>query len=140
MLLCIGKVITEIVDLPLLCNVHMAYILQYTLISFAACPLSDLVQGLEVQLVTDGCDSGFVGGVITSAGIGRACYNGTATGSIAVYACNCPSLYRLEGTATRICQSDGTWSGAMPQCLPECRFFFDYIAFVRLHCPAFLTP
>ena len=73
--------------------------------------------------MTDGCDSRFMGGVITSAGTGRACYNGTATGSIAIYACNCPSQYRLEGTGTRICQSDGTWSGAMPQCLPECRFY-----------------
>ena len=88
--------------------------------------------------MTDGCDSRFVGGVITSAGTGRACYNGTATGSSAVYACNCPSLYKLEGTATRICQSDGTWTGAMPQCLPECRFYCT-IACTRTQCMHLVT-
>ena len=59
---------------------------------------------------------------MTAAGTGRVCYNGTATGSVAVYACNCPSQYRLVGTGTRTCLSDGTWSGTVPLCLPECRF------------------
>ena len=101
---------------------HKVITLYKYLISFSDCLFSDLVQGMDVQLVTEGCDSRFVGGVMTSAGSGRVCYNGTATGSLAIYACNCPSLYRLVGTGTRTCLSDGTWSGTVPQCLPECRF------------------
>ena len=63
---------------------------------------------------------GFVGSVQMPAG--QACFTGTVPGSIAVYACTstCDSQYRLEGVRTRVCQSDGTWSGAMPQCQSQC--------------------
>ena len=77
-------------------------------------------EGSSVDIVDEGCGPGD-SGVLTSAGTGRACYNGTTEGSVATYACNCPSVYTLEGAGTRTCQSDGTWSGSVPQCILECR-------------------
>ena len=77
-------------------------------------------EGSSVDIVDEGCGPGD-SGVLTSAGTGRACYSGTTEGSVATYACNCPSLYKIVGAGTRTCQSDGTWSGSVPQCLPECR-------------------
>ena len=50
---------------------------------------------------------------------GVACYNGTATLSRAEYFCNCPS-YLVVGDTARVCQTDGTWNGTVPQCLPQC--------------------
>ena len=51
---------------------------------------------------------------------GLACYNGTATLSRAEYFCNLPSQYTLVGNTARDCQTDGTWNGTEPQCLPQC--------------------
>ena len=94
---------------------------------FLACVPDGLVEeGSSVVLVDGDCDPSDpddVGGVLISTGTGRACYTGTTEGSVAIYACNCPSLYRIVGTGTRTCLSDGTWSGTVPQCLPECRFY-----------------
>jgi CUB/sushi domain-containing protein len=43
----------------------------------------------------------------------------TTTGSAATYSCN--AGYALSGSATRTCQTDGTWSGAAPTCVvPSC--------------------
>ena len=39
---------------------------------------------------------------------------GTVYQSIAYYSCNV--RHKLSGTATRICQADGTWSGNPPTC------------------------
>ena len=49
----------------------------------------------------------FPGGVV--------CYSGVTPGSLAVYVCN--STDCLEGTSLRECQSNGNWSGAVPQCV-----------------------
>ena len=40
---------------------------------------------------------------------------GTTAGSTATYSCT-QTGYQLVGTATRTCQSDGTWSGSVPYC------------------------
>ena len=39
---------------------------------------------------------------------------GTVYGSVATYSCEPP--FQLEGTATRVCQDDGEWSGHAPTC------------------------
>ena len=49
----------------------------------------------------------FTGGVV--------CYSGVTPGSIAVYVCN--STLHLEGLSLRKCQSNGNWSGTVPQCV-----------------------
>ena len=38
----------------------------------------------------------------------------TQEGSTATYTCD--TGYQLDGTPTRTCQSDGTWSGSAPTC------------------------
>ena len=81
------------------------------------CPASEL--GKVDANLNQNCPGDSAGSVRISAG--RACYTGTAPGATAEYDCNCPQ-YRLEGTRTRICQNDGTWSGTVPQCLPQCMF------------------
>ena len=37
-----------------------------------------------------------------------------SAGTLAVYSCDFG--YALNGSSTRTCQSDGTWSGAAPTC------------------------
>ena len=49
----------------------------------------------------------FTGGVV--------CYSGVTPGSLAVYVCN--STHHLEGPSLRECQSNGNWSGTVPQCV-----------------------
>lgn len=39
---------------------------------------------------------------------------GTVYGSVATYSCEPP--FQLEGTATRVCQDNGEWSGHAPTC------------------------
>ena len=46
---------------------------------------------------------------------GVVCYSGVIPGSIAVYVCN--FTHRLEGPRFRECQSNGNWSGTVPQCV-----------------------
>ena len=87
----------------------------YTLLR-VDCPVSGL--GVEDTDVNSTTCEGFAGSVQIPAG--RACYNGTTVGSIAEYACNCPSQYELDGDSTRVCQNDGTWTGTVPQCNPQC--------------------
>jgi len=50
---------------------------------------------------------------------GVVCYNGTTTGSRAVYICNDGFVLKEGNEAIRICQSDGSWNGSIPQCFPE---------------------
>eukprot|EP00058_Branchiostoma_floridae_P019747 XP_002605237.1 hypothetical protein BRAFLDRAFT_92290 [Branchiostoma floridae] len=57
--------------------------------------------------------------------------NGAVTGpnyygNMATFTCN-PG-YKLVGTSTRTCQSDGTWSGGSPICRAECRHGYKLVA------------
>ena len=80
------------------------------------CSVSDL--GLVVDIdKNERCNESFNGSVQIPAGL--ACYTGVAPDSLAEYICNCPQ-YGLEGSGTRVCQDDGTWTEAVPQCLPHC--------------------
>ncbi len=47
---------------------------------------------------------------------GRLAVSSFFPGATAAYVCD--PAYVVEGTATRTCQSDGTWSGVAPTCLP----------------------
>ena len=40
----------------------------------------------------------------------------TTVGSVASYSCG--NGFELVGSMTRVCQSDGMWSGVDPQCIP----------------------
>ena len=85
----------------------------------AACLLADLVLDMEIRLPAESCNSlRFEGGVT---GTGRVYYNGTSIGATAVYTYNCPLQNEMVGvnTQARVCQSDGTWSGSVPKCLPK---------------------
>ena len=42
---------------------------------------------------------------------------GTSIGDVARYSCD--TGYILNGTAERICQADGQWSGSVPTCESE---------------------
>ena len=44
---------------------------------------------------------------------GVVCYNGTTTGSLAVYIC---SVDNQTVTAIRVCGADGIWNGSIPSC------------------------
>ena len=76
--------------------------------------MTDLVNGTQTEIEYPMCRS-----LVNSASIsgGAVCYNGTTVGFEAVYVCN--DGYNLMGNETRICQSDGIWSGSIPQCMPE---------------------
>lgn len=41
----------------------------------------------------------------------------TTFGQMASYSCD--SGYKISGTSKRICQTDGSWSGQVPTCLPK---------------------
>ena len=72
----------------------------------------------------DPSDPDDVGGVLISAGTGRACYTGTTEGSTAKNFCNCEDSYSMmpETTVTRVCLLDGNWSEpTVPQCQPRCK-------------------
>ena len=60
-------------------------------------------------------DRGFVNTSSISGGV--LCYNGTTTGSRAVYICN--DGFILVGNEVRVCQSDGNWNGSIPWCFSE---------------------
>ena len=60
-------------------------------------------------------DRGFLIGTVIFGGV--VCYNRTTAVSTAVYICN--DGYNLVGNEARVCQSDGSWSGSTPQCIPE---------------------
>ena len=45
---------------------------------------------------------------------GGVSFNSTTEGSEVIYTCD--AGYELKGENTRMCQSDGTWSGTEPQC------------------------
>ena len=77
----------------------------------AGCTLADL--GVVGRFPDERCvgllqnSAQFTGGVV--------CYSGVTPGSLAVYVCN--STHRFEGTSLRECQSNGNWSGSVPQCV-----------------------
>ena len=76
----------------------------------AGCALADLgVVGTTADEQCVGLQNSaqFPGGVV--------CYSGVTPGSLAVYVCN--STCRLEGPCLRECQSNGNWTGAVPQCV-----------------------
>lgn len=52
---------------------------------------------------------------------GRVDFSSMAIGSIASYTCS--EGYTLVGTATRICQPSGEWSGSVPEC--DCKQNLD---------------
>ena len=43
----------------------------------------------------------------------------TTKGGMATYSCN--NGYRLSGSPTRTCGSDGAWIGVVPTCISKCR-------------------
>ena len=49
---------------------------------------------------------------------GRVTLTGTFFGNVATYECFLG--YEIVGQVTRTCQSDGTWSGAAPECERKC--------------------
>ena len=53
-------------------------------------------------------------GVLDDPENGEVSLTGTILGSKATYSCN--SGYVLEGESTRVCQSNGKWSGEAPTC------------------------
>ena len=80
------------------------------------CTVTDLGITPQGGTVDPRCtETGFVSGSSISGGV--VCYNGTTVGSWAVYICN--ESYNLMGNETRVCQSDGSWNGSMPKCMPE---------------------
>ena len=56
-------------------------------------------------------------GILPHPCFGHVELSGTEEGSIATYTCS--EGFELEGTQTRVCQSDGTWSGKEPTCEGE---------------------
>ena len=108
---CIDSLQNYIIQLIYFCNL----LLQDVHLS-VDCPVSDLGPVVDTD-VNEGCNESFNGSVQIPAGL--ACYTGIAPGSLVEYTCNCPQ-YGLEGSGTRVCQDDGTWTGAVPQCLPHC--------------------
>jgi len=46
-----------------------------------------------------------------------ACYNGVTPGSTVVYHCANSSIVSPSGQSTRMCQSNGMWSGTTPSCV-----------------------
>lgn len=53
---------------------------------------------------------------------GEVSLTGTTFGSNATYSCN--DGYFLEGESSRVCQSDGNWSGEAPTCERKSYFCF----------------
>jgi len=78
----------------------------------AGCSLTDLT---PTDAVRQCADRGFANTQPIPSGM--VCYNRTTTGSEAVYICD--EGFHQDGTATRVCQSDGVWNGSIPQCLPD---------------------
>ena len=81
----------------------------------ANCLVSEL--GEVDSAINGACPEGFVGSAQIPAG--RACFNDTAPGSIAMYFCECEEQYMLQDfggvcQSNRVCQSNGTWSGTIP--------------------------
>lgn len=82
------------------------------------CNVTDLGITTRSETLDSRCvDRGFVSGSSISGGV--VCYNGTTDGSTAVYICNDGFVLMEVDKATRICQSDGNWSGSTPQCIPQ---------------------
>ena len=50
---------------------------------------------------------------------GRVVLQLTTEGSVATYSCN--KGYKLSGSSTRTCGSDGAWTGDAPTCNSKCR-------------------
>ena len=77
----------------------------------AGCTLADL------GIVGTTADERCVGLLQNSAQLtgGIVCFTGVIPGSLAVYVCN--STHHLEGSSFRECQSNGNWTGTVPQCV-----------------------
>lgn len=56
--------------------------------------------------------------VLTDPANGIVKFGSTSVGSTAAYACD--KGYILEGSAVRVCQQDGAWSGQEPVCTSTC--------------------
>ena len=61
------------------------------------------------------CTDRFANGSSISGGV--VCYNGTGTGSAAVYICDDGYVLMEGDDVTRVCQSDGNWNGSISQCI-----------------------
>ena len=55
--------------------------------------------------------------------------DGPMYSSMASYSCD--QGFGLQGDATRMCQADGTWSGATPQCRSELIYHFNSLCAVE---------
>ena len=87
--------------------------------SHAGCSEADLTHQSGIANLARCTDREFVIGSSICDGV--VCHNGTTEGSKAVYVCN-DGFVLMEGDkATRVCQSDGSWNGSTPQCIPEGR-------------------
>ena len=98
----------------------------------AGCNGADLTGQSGTANSTRCTDRGFVSGSSISGGV--VCYNTTTEGSRAVYICI--DGFVLMGNETRVCQSDGSWNGSIPQCIPPgmyCRQLNPSTSEVVLH-------
>ena len=75
------------------------------------CSLTDLTPTDAVRICED---RGFANTLPIASGV--VCYSRTTAGSEAVYICD---GFHRDGTATRVCQSDGVWNGSIPQCTSD---------------------
>ena len=83
------------------------------------CNVTDLGNANDTGTVDSRCASRtFMNTLFISGGV--ICYNETTVGSRAIYICN--DTYTLNETTmegnetTRVCQSNGSWNGTIPQC------------------------
>ena len=60
---------------------------------------------------------------------GQRTLSSTTYTSVVTYTCD--AVYTLQGSNTRTCQSNGEWSGSVPQCL--CEFLLIRVACTLVH-------
>ena len=67
--------------------------------------------------------------------------NGQRTGSSTTYnsvvTFTCNTGYRLEGSGSRTCQSNGQWSGSAPRCIRKFCFVLIMLCIVSIYCLCF---
>lgn len=104
--------------MPVTCCAFKHYVIINVGEDYGYVLLSNCSLAIKVALlIFIGPTLGFCGdpGVPTS---GRRNVTGTTQGHTVTYACI--TGYRVSGSTTRTCQSDGIWSGSLPSCTREC--------------------